>query len=618
MRNKRYSLMVLVILTGTALVAADFLVLLFFGYSFQLLLSRLGLPAVVFFIVYSAVLGRNAKCFAPDYFQNRGDAEYDKCLKKIGAVPIKLIGIGVILHLIFLLVVFYAGNLPTINTAMRTPLFLATLSLGMLVGTFLYVTGDGMVFATLSGLKLTRYPVDVREKRQELKFFIVPIVVALMSLLFGCSVAILGMIRAGIMKSGISGSAWSAIQIPIAVNMLCVGAMAVAIKRNLSGFYNSIIKQMENLSSERKDLTRRIEICSVDEIGTISGMVNTFCDHLRDGINDIKIGQTELSGIGVRLEENASGMAASVARISSVAEQVLRKTQGQKESINTSSHTIHRVIENIKNLEESIDAQISSMNQASAAVEEMVGNISSIGSVTEKMASQFETVGVAADEGSRIQRESGERIAAIVKESQALQAANKIIATIAAQTNLLAMNAAIEAAHAGEAGRGFSVVADEIRKLAETSSQESRKISQELKQIVSTIALIVKDSESSGEAFSEVSQRIRDTEKLVIEVNNAVREQKTGASQVMDSLKVMNDLTSKVGDNSKEMTQSNETVLQEIDALKNSAAEISSRMEEMSSGIRNINSGAREVSELAATTHKSIEKISVIADGFHV
>jgi len=617
MRNNKISLLALVILTGLTLVVADFLVLLFFGHSFSALFPRFALPAGIFFIVYSVVLGLNGKCFAPDYFQNCNDKDYDDHLKKIGAVPIKMIGMGVGIHSLFLLVIFYAGNLLAIDTAMIMPLFLATLSFGMLVGTFLYVTGDGLVFTTLSGHKLTRYPVDVREKRQELKFFIIPIVVALMSLLFGCSVAILGMTRAGIMTDGM-GSAWSAVQIPIVVNMFCVGVMAIALKRNLSGFYNSIIVQMENLSSERKDLTQRIEICSVDEIGTVSGMVNAFCSHLRDGINDIKNGQTELSGIGVRLEKNASGMAASIAGISSVAEQVLKETQGQKENIDASSHTIHRVIESIKNLEGSIEAQISSMNQASAAVEEMVGNISSISSVTEKMAAQFETVGVAADEGSRIQKESGERIAAIVEESQALQDANKIIAKIASQTNLLAMNAAIEAAHAGESGRGFSVVADEIRNLAETSSKESQKITQQLKQIVGTIDFIVKDSQASGEAFNEVSNRIRETEKLVIEVDNAVREQKIGAGQVMNSLKVMNDLTSKVSENSKEMTQSNETVLQEIDELEDSAAKISSRMEEMSSGIRNINSGAQEVSELALTTHTSIEKISAIADDFHV
>jgi methyl-accepting chemotaxis protein len=248
----------------------------------------------------------------------------------------------------------------------------------------------------------------------------------------------------------------------------------------------------------------------------------------------------------------------------------------------------------------------------------MVGNISSIGSVTEKMATQFETVGEAADEGSRIQRESGERISEIVRESQALMEANRIIATIAAQTNLLAMNAAIEAAHAGEAGRGFSVVADEIRSLAENSSTESKKISAELKQIVRTINLIVKDSEDSGEAFAEVSQRVSDTEKLVIEVNNAVREQKTGAGQVMDSLKIMNDLTAQVSDGSQEMGRGAQSMLLEIDSLQASAGDIEARMEEVSGNIKSLNSSAREVSELAVNTRSSIQKISDIANGFEV
>jgi methyl-accepting chemotaxis protein len=258
------------------------------------------------------------------------------------------------------------------------------------------------------------------------------------------------------------------------------------------------------------------------------------------------------------------------------------------------------------------------MSQASAAAEEMVGNISSIGPVTEKMASQFSTVEEAANEGSRIQKESGERVSEIVKQSQTLQEANKIIATIAAQTNLLAMNAAIEAAHAGDAGRGFSVVADEIRKLAENSSDESKKISTELKQIVRTIDLIVKDSQSSGEAFAEVSHRISETEKLVLQVDNAIREQKTGAGQVMESLRVMNDMTARVSSGSQEMDRSAEAMLTEIDALQGSADEIETSMEQMSDSIKSLNSSAREVSELTVSTRFSIQKISEIANGFEV
>jgi methyl-accepting chemotaxis protein len=347
-------------------------------------------------------------------------------------------------------------------------------------------------------------------------------------------------------------------------------------------------------------------------------MVNTFCEHLGNGIREIKDGQNDLSAVGNRLEENASGMADSITQISGAAENVLVKTQSQMENVKTSSQAIHRISNHIRGPEESVAVQTTSMNQASAAVEEMVGNISSIGSVTEKMASQFKTVEVAAEEGGRIQQESGNRVREIVEQSQALQEANKIIAAISAQTNLLAMNAAIEAAHAGEAGRGFSVVADEIRKLAENSSAESKKIGAELKQISEYIDLIVKDAESSRVAFTEVSNRVSETEKLVLEVDNAIREQKTGAGQVIESLRIMNEITAKVSGGSQEMGRSVEAMLGEIDALQGSAGDIEVRMEEMSSGIKSLNIGAQEVSELAIDTRSSIERISAIAGGFAV
>jgi methyl-accepting chemotaxis protein len=607
-----------VLFTGVAMLLADFLLMIFFGHSFSRLIFRFGVPGVMFLAVYSVVLGRNADCFADDFFIGIDGELLLARLKRIGAIPIKMIALNVVMHAAFLGGIFFKGEYLNLQPDLKGPLFLASLSFGMLVGTFIYVVCDGLVSRSLITQNLTLYPRELREDRQELKAMIIPLAASLMALLFACSITMLGIRMAGISLDNLQGSAWSAIMIPIGVCFVCITILTINLKKNSSVLYTSIVTQLENLSSERKDLTKRITVCSVDELGTITGMVNTFCEYLGDGIRDIKAGQKELSVAAGRMENNASGMAESIVRISGSAELIVQKTKGQMESVKTSSQAVHRISDNIKNLEESIAVQSSSMSQASSAVEEMVGNISSIGSVTEKMASQFKTVEEAANEGSGIQRESGQRIREIVEQSQSLLEANKIIASIAAQTNLLAMNAAIEAAHAGELGKGFSVVADEIRKLAENSSSESKKIGSELKQISKTIDHIVKDAEASGVAFSTVSTRISETEKLIIEVANAIREQKTGAGQVMESLRVMNEITSKVSNGSQEMGEGVGSMLNEIDTLQGSAGEIESRMEEISGSIKMLNIGAQEVSELAIDTRSSIETISAIADGFEV
>ena len=229
--GKKLSFVTLVILTGIIMVLVDFFILLFFGHSFLLLISRFALPALVFFAVYAGVMGLNAKCFAADFFQNCAEAEYVTRLKKMGAVPIEMIAVGVVLHSLFLVLIFLTGDWLGIEPTIKTPLFLTTFSFGLFVGAFLYVSGDGLVSKALIGNELTRYPRDLRESRQELKFFIVPIVVALVCLLFGCAVTILGINQTVAIMDNVKGSAWFVILIPVIFIMLCIAIMAVALKK---------------------------------------------------------------------------------------------------------------------------------------------------------------------------------------------------------------------------------------------------------------------------------------------------------------------------------------------------------------------------------------------------
>lgn len=378
--------------------------------------------------------------------------------------------------------------------------------------------------------------------------------------------------------------------------------VAIVFSRHMTRPLIQVARNIKVLAEGDADLTKTIVVTQNDEVGDLAGNFNLFVYRLRDIVVNLKSAQDELENIGGELRTNAGGTAAAAVQIAERVKGIDEKTERQTESVAGSSTAIQRIAGNIASLEELIASQASSVSEASASIEEMIGNIGSMTGSMEKMIGEFAALGASAEEGKSIQEDSGSRIALIAERSKTLLEANEAISAIASQTNLLAMNAAIEAAHAGEAGKGFSVVADEIRRLAETASEQSRSIGSELALVQSAIEEVVASSHNSEAAFDKVTERIASTNHLVQELNHAMLEQKEGSAQILEALKHMNEITSEVRSSSTEMTRGNDTVLTTMDELKALSLEINESMDEMSRGATAIEATARKVSNLADST----------------
>ncbi|MDR0313240.1 MAG: methyl-accepting chemotaxis protein, partial [Treponema sp.] len=387
----------LVLVIGTSILSAlgSFVVLYLFGgggISLGSLAMGFSLPALVYVAIISVVLGRNAPLFTSPDFKAEGEKR-KKHLQKVGAVPIQSIAIIVVMQALFLVIIIYLmGNSFMLVENMRGFLFGACLAAGMAMGTFVYVVSDGLVSSALMSIKIVHYPKELREDRQSLKICIVPVAVAILSVVFTFSIAVLSLNKEGVDISTLRKGGWGVTMGVLAVFFVFVTVLAACLKNNAHSLFHSVITQMENLSEGKKDLRKRIHITSVDELGTIAGMMNTFCKNMALSILGIKVDEQKLYISSKELAANAEEMNVSIERITSEITQSREKASAQMTSVDQASDAIHKIAKSIETLDKSITIQSESVSQASASVEEMVGNNASIGRVIEKMTEHFKTV----------------------------------------------------------------------------------------------------------------------------------------------------------------------------------------------------------------------------------
>jgi methyl-accepting chemotaxis protein len=380
----------------------------------------------------------------------------------------------------------------------------------------------------------------------------------------------------------------------------------------------NVEKSVLDIASGNADLTRRIDRTVNNEIGSIVTGFNKFVDKLQSIMTDLKKSKDDLSSSGDTLRTSIEGTSSAITQILSDIDSVKHEITNQSSSVEETAGAITEISQNIVSLEKMIENQASGIAQASAAVEQMIGNIGSVNKSVEQMAQSFASLEERSKDGMTKQERVSEQIEQISSQSEMLEDANAAIASIASQTNLLAMNAAIEAAHAGEAGKGFSVVADEIRKLSETSTAQSKTIGDELKKIQESIGTVVSASAESTSAFGSVSANIKETDTLVMQIKNAMEEQLSGSKQIGDALHMMNDSTAEVRTASSEMSAGQKAILDEVKRLQDATSSMKEKVTEMETGARKINENGTALDGISLNVNGTIERIGSQIDQFKV
>jgi len=346
-----------------------------------------------------------------------------------------------------------------------------------------------------------------------------------------------------------------------------------------------------------------------DELGAVGRNLNHLTDAVARAVGSIQGSAHSNDQTSRKLVEAVQDSSSSTYEIQTNTNQIGDQMHKMDNLASTAVRSMDEMAQGITSFNLRITKQDGMLNDSAAAVTQMLASIANINRITEKDARTATELVSQAERGMEVIGRTFAKVAEISLSIDQIQEIVAMIASIASQTNLLSMNAAIEAAHAGAAGKGFAVVADEIRKLDEVAGSSSKEIAEKTKSIIRSIDEASATREASTSTLQEIILRIQDVASSITEIYGNVAEMTLGSNQILTSMGLLRNESTQVTAQSSAIQNKAEIVRGDIETVGRISHETTSNIEEIKAGLNSVTTsiaGIATLSEAVGATGQSL------------